>query len=253
MRVRLTVLLLLATAVLGGCHVPPHLEQGAGPHHYGRDPATGRGFYYYIPTTYRHDSAAPVIISCHGTPPYDVASHHIRMWKGLAEKNGCIVIAPELVATDGILGDGPLVGMFADERYIVSLISLLGYKYNIDRANIMITGFSGGGFPMYWVGLRHPNVFSVIASHCCNFSRSNTHGWYPPEARATPVIVYYGSNDVFNVAGQSKQAIKYLRGEGFEVETKVLQGLGHQRRPEIAMDFFRRNWNPPDPSMPSAR
>ncbi|MFW6132463.1 MAG: hypothetical protein ACOC8F_01100 [Planctomycetota bacterium] len=246
----LVCLTLIGLAAAGGCRVPPHLERAPKPHRYGRDPSTGRGFYYYVPSTYRHDRAAPVIVSCHGTPPYDVAQHHVREWKALAERHGCIVLCPELVGTDGILGDGPLAGMFADERYILSLISLFGYRYNIDRANVMITGFSGGGFPTYWVGLRHPDVFSVIAARNSNFSEANTDGWFPDEARRTAVLVYYGSNDPGAIQGQSRNAIRYLRGEGFSVQEKVLRGLGHQRKPEVAMDFFLAHMNEPDPSLP---
>ena len=216
------------------------------------NPTTGRGFWIYVPSTYRQEIPAPLIVSCHGTPPYDVAEHHIREWKWLGEHNGCIIVCPELIATDGLIGDGPTVGMLADERYILSLISLLGYRFNIDRANVMITGFSGGGFPTYWVGLRNPTVFSVVAARNCNFSKGNLHGWYPPEeARSLRVIVYYGQNDPGTITYQSNAAIKYLRSQGFDVQTAILPSRGHERRPEVAMDFFRRNWRKPKPSMPS--
>jgi poly(3-hydroxybutyrate) depolymerase len=243
------MLLAPLAGLLAGCPVPHHLEQAPVPHRYERDPVTGGGYYYYVPSTYSHDRPAPLIVSCHGTPPFDVAEHHVREWKGLAEKQGCIVVAPILGATDGILGDGPLVGMFADERLILSIISYLGYRYNVDKANIMITGFSGGGFPTYWVGLRHPGIFSAVVARNCNFSEGNTDGWYPPEATQTNVFVYYGENDPAAIVIQSENAVRYLRSKGFNVETKVLPGLGHQRQPEVAMEFFRRHWRNPVPSL----
>jgi len=216
---------------------------------YFADPITGRGFWIYVPSTYREEIPAPLIISCHGTPPYDVAEHHIREWKMLGERNGCIVVCPELIATDGLIGDGPIVGMLSDERYILSLVSLLQYRYNIDRANVMITGFSGGGFPTYWVGLRHPEVFSVVAARNCNFSQFNLDGWYPAEATKVAVMVYYGQNDPVTIVAQSREAVRYLRAKGFNVETTVVPGSGHERHPEIAMDFFRRNWRASKPSL----
>jgi len=186
--------LLVLVGTMGGCAVTQPQNTPVR-QRYEIDPSTGRGFWIYVPSTYREDRPAPLIVSCHGTPPYDVAEHHIREWKMLGEQNGCIVVAPELIATDGLIGDGPIVGMLSCERYILSLISMLGYRYNIDRANVMITGFSGGGFPTYWVGLRHPDVFSVVAARNCNFSQANLDGWYPPEAKQTAIIVYYGQND----------------------------------------------------------
>ena len=209
------------------------------------DPVSGRAYCIYVPSNYTHTRPHPLIVSCHGTPPYDVAEHHIREWKMLGEKNGCIVVAPELIATDGLIGDGPSVGMLDDERFILSLISLLTYRFNIDRANVMITGFSGGGFPVYWVGLRHPDVFSAVVARSCNFSEHNLDGWYPPDARSARVMVYYGENDPGAIAGQSDAAIAYLQSKGFQVETRVIPGLGHERRPDVAMEFFRRHWKRP--------
>jgi predicted peptidase len=218
-------------------------------HTFERDPVTGRSFYLYVPSTYTHDKPAPLIISCHGTPPYDVANHHIREWKYLGEQHGCIVVAPELMGTDGLLGNGPVIGMLNSERYILSIISLLSYRYNIDRANVMITGFSGGGFPTYWVGLRHPDVFSVAVSRNGNFNQGNLDGWYPPSAAEIPIKVYWGSNDPGAIQGQCEAAVRYLKAKGFQVESEELPGAGHERKPEVAMRFFRENWNPPRGTM----
>ncbi len=203
-------LVLCLACLLTGCAVTQDQNTPVSERHE-VDRATGRGYWIYVPSGYRADTPAPLIVTCHGTPPYDVSSMHIREWKAIAQQNGCIVVAPELIATDGIFGDGPITGMVADERFILSLVSELGYRYNIDRANVLITGFSGGGFPTYWVGLRHPDVFTTVVARNCNFSQSNTEGWWTPESLRTPVKVYYGQNDPGVIKSQSEQAIGYLR------------------------------------------
>jgi len=246
-----TILLTIVVAALAsGCAVPQ--DQNTPVSEWREvDPTTGAGYWIYVPSTYSHNRPAKVIITCHGTPPWDIANMHIREWKMLGENHGCIVVAPELRDTDGIVGDGPPVGMLADEKRIMSVISILGYRYNIDLANIMITGFSGGGFPTYWVGLRHPEIFSVVVGRSCNFSVGNLDGWYPPEAVRTPVMIYYGSLDLPNVTSESLRGISYLQQRGFTVESTVIEGIGHARRPEVAMGFFRRHWRTPRPSLPS--
>lgn len=239
------------SAMLAGCPVTQPQNTPV-PRWMETDPRTGRGFFLYVPSTYSEYRASPVIVTCHGTPPFDVASMHIDEWKMLGEENGCIIIAPTLIGTDGITGDGPIAGMIPDERYILSILSTLGYRYNIDMANIMITGFSGGGFPMYWVGLRHPELFSCVVARNCNFSEHNLDGWYPEQdAKATKIMVYYGENDPAAIKIQSDNAIRYLNERGFRVETMVIPGAGHDRHPEFAMDFFRRNWRPARPSLPT--
>jgi poly(3-hydroxybutyrate) depolymerase len=241
---------LLVLAAVCGCEVPQAQNTPVWQRRE-LDPVSGRAFWIYVPSTYTHMRAWPVIVTCHGTPPYDIAEHHIREWKMLGEQYGCIIVAPELIATDGLIGDGPIVGMLDDERFILSTVSLLGYRFNIDRANIMITGFSGGGFPTFWVGLRHPDVFSTIVARSCNFSETNLDGWYPPEAAQQRIMVYYGENDPAAIANQSRAAISYLTSKGLPVETKVIPLIGHQRRPEVAMEFFWEGRNMrPQPTMP---
>jgi poly(3-hydroxybutyrate) depolymerase len=242
-------ILCATTFLLAGCPVPQD-QNTIERERYEVNPATGTPYWLFIPHGYRHDRAAPLVVTCHGSPPYDLADMHIREVKKLCEKNGWIAIAPELVATDGILGDGPVVGMIADERRILSIISEVGYRYNIDRANIMITGFSGGGFPMYWVGLRNPDVFSVIAARSCDFSEGNLDGWYPPEAKDVRMLIYYGENDPGAIVIQSRAAIDYFRSKGFSVETVVIPGIGHERRPEVAENFFLQNMRAPRASLP---
>ena len=246
------IMLLASLAVLTGCPVPQSQDTPVWQRRE-VDPVTDRDYWIYVPSTYRHDRPSPLIVSCHGTPPFDVAEHHIKEWKKLGEDHGCIVLAPTLSGTDGIIGDGPISGMLACERFIMSLISMLGYRYNIDLANVMITGFSGGGFPTYWVGLRHPDIFSVIVGRNCNFNAASVNGWYPPEALRTPVKVYWGENDPVAIKFQSSEAVSYLRSHGFVVETGVVPGAGHDRHPEEAMAFFLRHRRPPRPSLPTIK
>lgn len=217
------------------------------------EPTTGGLYYLYVPSTYRRDRPAPVLVSCHGTAPFDVAAYHIGEWKWLAEKYGFILICPVLTSTDGILGAGAINQLLRDERLIMSIIGQMHYIYNIDRRNVMMTGFSGGGFPVYFIGLRHPDVFSVVAARNCNFNRNALDGWYPPEAVKTPIIVYYGQNDPGTIKDQSEKGIAYLRSAGFKVTTTIIPGSGHERHPEVAMKFWLENWNGEAPRQPYSR
>ncbi len=106
----LSLVTLVAFSLLGGCAVTQPQNTPV-ERWLERDPRTGRTFYLYVPSTYSYTKAMPVIVSCHGTPPFDVHSHHIDEWKALGEKYGCIILSPALIGTDGILGDGPVSSM----------------------------------------------------------------------------------------------------------------------------------------------
>jgi len=254
MRVRACrVLATLSLSVLPGCPVPQPQDTVTEPKLVS-EPITGGVYYLFVPYSYRPDKPAPLIVTCHGTDPFDVAARQIGEWKKLAENHGCILICPKLSSTDGIFGAGSISRLLRDERLIMSIIGQLHFLYNIDRKNVLMTGFSGGGFPVYFVGLRHPDVFTAIAARNCNFNADSLAGWYPPEARATPVIVYYGQNDPGAIRSQSKKAIAYLRKAGFRtVETAVIPGAGHVRHPEVAMRFWLAHWRGLPPPFRDAR
>lgn len=209
-----------------------------------KDPVTGQNYYIYVPNTYRHEKPAPVIFSCHGTVPFDVSHSHIETWKGYGERYGFIIVCPDLVGTDGIFGNGPTHAMLEDERRILSILSTLSHKYNIDRNNVFLTGFSGGGFPTYFVGLRHPDIFRAIAPRNSNFNEGNTDGWYPPEAKKMPIFIIWGDNDPGTIRTQSENGVNYLRRKGFKPTIKILPNTGHKRKPRYTMDFFLKHRAP---------
>ncbi len=239
----------VALAALVGCAVPQPQNTRTQPRLM-IESITGGLYYLFVPDTYRRDHPAPLIVSCHGTDPFDVAAYQVGEWKKLAEDYGCILVCPKLRSTDGIFGSGDIGQLLRDERLIMTILGQLHYLYNIDRRNVLMTGFSGGGFPVYFVGLRHPDVFTVVAARNANFSRHALEGWYPPEALGTPLIVYYGQNDPGAIRTQSDEAVAYLRGAGFSVETAVLGGSGHERHPEVAMRFWLKHWNGTPPAHP---
>ncbi len=248
---KVALLLPIGLAALAGCAVPqPRAEHSTPKLHV--EPVTGRYYYLMVPNSYRRGRPAPVIVTCHGTDPFDTAVLHAGEWQWLAEKHGCILVCPKLVSTDGIFGTGAMGLQLNDEKLIIAILGHLHRLYDIDRKNIMITGFSGGGFPTYFVGLRHPDIFSAVVARNCNFNRHAIEGWYPPEALRTPVMVYYGENDPGTIRSQSDNGIAYLRSKGFNLSTAIVPNTGHQRTPEYAMKFFLENWNgrPPPPFKP---
>ncbi len=229
-------------ALLAGCPVP----QPQGTPHPPRlmiEPISGRLYYLYVPSGYRRGIPAPLIVSCHGTDPFDVAAHQVGEWKMLAERHGCILVCPKLTSSDGIFGSGAIGQLLRDEQLIMTIIGQMHYLYDIDRRNVLMTGFSGGGFPAYFVGLRHPDVFTTVVARNCNFNYRSVQGWYPPEALKTPVMVYYAQNDPAAIQIQSEAAIDFLRAEGFTVKSAVVPRGGHERTPEVAMRFWLDNWN----------
>ncbi len=221
------------------------------------EPVTGRPYYLFLPRACGRDGPAPVIVSCHGTDPFNTAALQASEWYPLAGDHGCILVCPFLESTDLGLVDAPSIqGLKRDEGAILKIIEALGRQHDIDRRNILMTGFSTGGHPAYFVGLRHPEVFSVVVARSCAFKREVLEGRYPPEAKAVPVLVYHNQRDPEVIRAASKNAVRCLRAAGFSVTRAVLPGPGHEMRAEVAMKFFLEHWRgtpPPFRPPPNSR
>ena len=216
-------------------------------------PETGTGYYLYVPSEYVPSRKWPLVVTLHGTHGFDNALAQVKEWKALAEENGFIVLAPELISPQGIL---PVIrslrlhDLKKDEKRILSAIENVKQHYNIDDRNILITGFSAGGYPLYYVAVKHPQLFNCLVARACNFdSKILASLGITEELRKMPMLIFYGKTGINPIssllnplANQSWEAFRYFREHKcFNAKIKAIAG-GHLRRPEIAYNFWRRYW-----------
>ena len=206
------------------------------------DKSTSRDYFVYLPSNYG-TKPVPLVVTCHGTIPWDNAEMQINEWKYLAEKNGFVVVAPELVSSRGFLPPSQAEGrklLKEDERVILNLVNRFIEKGTVDRRAIMITGWSAGGFAAYFVGLRRPDLFRVIVARQANYIRE----YYRPDRWMfnpyQPILIFYGEGDLPLLRADSKVAYNELKDAGQQyVFLKGISG-GHFRHPEIAYEFFKQ-------------
>ena len=235
-------LVLCLACLLTGCAVTQDQNTPVSERHE-VDRTTGRGYWIYVPSGYRADTPSePLIVTCHGTPPYDVSSMHIREWKKPCR-------AERLHR-----------GRAGADRHRRHLRRRADHRHGRRRAVHPLAGERTGlplqhrprkhanhGFfrwqlPTYWVGLRHPDVFTTVVARNCNFSQSNTEGWWTPESLArrskftTAETIRASSR-----ASRSRPLVTCARPGGNRGDPRP----GHERHPEVAMDFFRRHWKAP--------
>ena len=202
------------------------------------EPVTGRKYSLYVPSYYTPERKWPLVITLHGTFGWDGRVRQVKEWKYLAEQKGLIVAAPAMKSVQGIL---PVIkslwlkDLASDEKVILAMLEDLSGKYNIASDAVMLTGFSAGGYPMYYAGLRNPEKFSILCARACNSSIEIFERVEFTEAvRKMPVIIFWGKDDLLPLHKQAWQAFRYLRERRcFKTEKKVIVG-GHLRRPALA-------------------
>jgi len=223
--------------LLSGCPVTQERPRGEIAHLKEPD------YYLYVPTWYTDELDWPVVITLHGSDLWDGPLRQAEEWGALAEKHGFIIISPKLSGAEGIL----LVSLKTrleqlardDEAILASLEEVAG-NYNIDRKSVMLSGFSAGGYPMWYTGLSHPEKFQLLVARACNSSIDLLEAVeITDRARQLRVFMFWGKDDLMPIQKQGWQAWRYIRERGlFNSEMKEISG-GHLRRPDIACKYWQ--------------
>lgn len=207
------------------------------------DASAKKDYWLYVPSYYTPDRRWPLVVTLHGTYLFDSPDDQIKEWKALAEKEGFIVVAPPLRSVQGVLPTLPALfrsDLATDEKTILNCVKDVRRRYSIHPRGILLTGFSAGGYPMYYVGLRHPEIFSGMVARGCNSSDwVFEHASVSPSTQEMPVVILWGRGDFGPIAGQSNAAVRWFREHQFiKTEDHTTAG-GHMRIPEAAWEHWK--------------
>jgi predicted esterase len=233
----------LALLAAGCPYVPPETNF---PHVNRTEAATGREFYVYLPSDYKDSRRWPLVITLHGTNPWDGRTRQILEWRDTAETHGLIVIAPQLRSSQGPMPTVPSAGfadrdlLDRDEEAILAILKQACRDYAVDPNCILLTGFSSGGYSMMHMALRHPRMWQMVIARDCNFAMGTLKDMpITDEVRTRPLYIFWGKDDAV-IRDQSWEAYRYLReNRCFQVDKKVLPG-GHLRRPDLAYEIWAK-------------
>lgn len=199
---------------------------------------TGSDYWIYVPDNYSPQHPMSLVVTLHGTNPWDGYHRQVKEWKFLAQEHGFIVVAPRLKSSQGIVRISRSMwyeDLEHDEKAILAVIDDVSRRYAIDETKVLLTGFSAGGYSMYFTGLRNPERFRMLIARACNgdveMMRDNIE--LTDKARDLPILIFWGKDDMV-IVKQSWQAFAYLRkNRCFNTTRRELRG-GHLRRPDIA-------------------
>ena len=204
-----------------------------------REPAYGREYRLYVPSHYgeSNDRRWPLVVVCHGTKPFDTARLQLKAWKGLAEREGFLVVAPELIGTAGGIRRDPadqIRRQIEDEKAILSTVRAICAARRVDETRVFLTCWSAGGYAVLFTGLRNPDVFRALSLYQGNFDPEFVEPCIPFLDRYQQVQIVHGRLDPID---NTQACIDWLRGHQFE--PVILERPGsHRRDPSVIFDFF---------------
>lgn len=231
---------LAGLAVLSGC--PASLNRVPGSTERLVESQTGKKYLLYVPSWHTNDQRWPLVVTCHGTEPFDTADLQMFEWRGLAERVGFIVAAPRLAGTNGVTVVPKRIQLArqrADETLILNIVRKAVASLHVDPDRVYLVGWSGGGYAVYHTGLGNPSTFRAVVARMGTFKKQ-----YVPDLAERfdpyqPVGIFFGAGDPLpGVNAQSRRAYDCLRELGARrMRWREIPG-GHRRRPELAFEFF---------------
>ncbi len=225
---------------LPGC--PVSMNRVAGDTDKLTESQSGYKYYIYVPSWHNNDSKWPVIVTCHGTNPYDTAWAQIHEWRGLAEQYGLLVVSPELKATNStrtLSAPDQIRRQQEDEQAILNIVHRTITSLNGDPDRVYIVGWSGGGYDVCYVGLRNPHIFRACAIRMGNFDERFVVDVPERIDPYQPVFIFLASEDIPAINAQCRNAYKWMTNHGMKrVTLREVTGV-HERKPKIAFSYFR--------------
>jgi phospholipase/carboxylesterase len=188
----------------------------------------------YVPESYDETVAWPLVIALHGG--FGHGRDFIWTWLREARSRGCILMAPTSIQTTWSLLEPDLDG--------TALISMLDYvknRWNIDAAQILLTGISDGATFALVNALQPKPPFTAFAPIA---------GVLPPldlkAARNRRIYWVHGALDWMFPLQTARTAVAALESAGADINLHIIDDLSHTYPREentTILDWFKSNRN----------
>ncbi|MBK8267826.1 MAG: hypothetical protein IPK83_05790 [Planctomycetes bacterium] len=233
-------MLLAVVSLVAGCPATQTLPEQAAVQEFS-EASTERKYLLYVPSIYTKERKWPLVVACHGTWPYDSADQQMREWAKLAEYEGIIVAAPQLVSSKGDFPPGPTKQIELqeeDERAIMATVAEIKRRFSIEESQVFMTGWSAAAFPILYAGIRHPDVFRALFIRQGSFDERFLPLAGAKISRWQQIRIVYGKSDILR--DQSVACIKWLQDNKAWVEGEEVAGVHRRIDTKFTWDFFEK-------------
>ena len=197
--------------VVGTKHVETGvIHMGASQHPHGRG-----GYSLFIPETYSHDRAWPLVAALHGG--YSHGRDFLWSWLPYARSRGFIVFAPTSQAMTWSITD-----VAVDERPLVRHLEEVCSLFRIDRLRMLLTGMSDGGTFALAIGLAGNGSYPAIAP---------VSSALPPvdwaKVKGKRIFWVHGAQDWIFPLKWTVASCRNLHQAGADIQLKAIDDLAH--------------------------
>lgn len=170
------------------------------------DPMLDREYFLYRPPAYDKDRDWPLIVACHGGLG-DSPQAQIKQWRGLADKYGFLVVAPQLQ------GGGKLEKIGDDERHILAVVEHVRASQSVSSDRVLTYGQGTGALVAFVTAVGAPDTFRALALTDPKFRVEDLDGMKRALDPYQPILVHYNGRDVI-LGKHVRDSVDWLRSHG---------------------------------------
>jgi dienelactone hydrolase len=225
----------------------------------------------YLPTNYEPAKQWPLVIQLHG---YNPPNPMYWRWWGVDSRHG---FDSEFSDHQGVIlvephGRGNVQYMSFADSDVLRAISEAKRLFKVDEDRVYLTGESMGGWGVWNVSTRHPELFAAIApvfggadyhsqmseeelaklTPFGRFLQETQSSWSMAESLInTPIYVHHGDVDQSVNVDWSRWGVKMLQRWGYDVRYHEYPGRGHETlssgNSAMSVEWFLKHRREPNP------
>jgi poly(3-hydroxybutyrate) depolymerase len=175
----------------------------------------------------------PLLIAAHGNG--GAGPKEIKGWLRIAKEHRFTIVCPSFLSS---VRAGSLP---EDEPYFEACLRWIKDNLQYSSDNVFMAGFSGGGFPTWYLATKRPDFFHGIVLQSGNFAGGyydlNLSHWFHK-----PIKLIWGSQDLADIPIQNGQAVEMLKSEDCkDFTTEIVPGGHHQEHQDLVVNWMEQN------------
>ena len=195
-----------------------------------------RVYYTFVPE--KLSAPAPLLLLLHGSGRDGMSQ--INEWKGLAEKEGLVLAAPDSANSRewSMNTDGP--------EFLHAVVEAVRAKSPVDGKRLYLFGHSAGAVFALYMGVMESKYFAATGVHA-GAMREDFYPYLDLAKRKLPVTIWVGTDDPYFSLTLVKATQAEMNKHGFETQVVEMKGHDHNYyavskdlNPKI-WEFFRNN------------
>jgi poly(3-hydroxybutyrate) depolymerase len=189
-----------------------------------------RTYYTFAPE--KLVSPAPLLLLLHGSGRDGMSQ--IDEWKGLAEKAGLLLAAPDSAnSREWSMGvDGP--------EFLHQVVEAVREKYPVDGKRMYLFGHSAGAVFALYMGVMESRYFAAAGVHAGAMGED----FYPSldlAKRKLPLAIWVGTEDPYFSLTLVRNTQSELKKHGFDAQVFEMKGHDHNYY-AVAKDLNPKIW-----------